>query len=109
MDGFRDDLQALGFRPVQERAGITQYALNATRYLTYWVHVSEGDGTALFTWEHAIGEQMDALGLQIGSHEPLNQFMYPSHDARGPQEIQFVVSEMDRVEAILRSVSFLEG
>ena len=62
-----------------------------------------------FTWEHAIGEYMSANGLQIGANEELNQFLFPKHDARGPQDIAFVVQEMDRAEDILSHIDFLAG
>ena len=107
---FQADLLALGFRPVQDRGtGVIQYAASATPYLTYWVHWDTAEGTVLFTWEHAVGELVSGLDLQIGSNEHLNQFMFPKHDARGPQDIGFVVQEMDRVEQLLRSISFLAG
>lgn len=105
---FHQDLEALGYRAVQDRgAGVVQYSLAQTRHLTYWVHWDTRAQTVLFTWELAIGEMVSELGMQIGSHEPLNQFMFPAHDARGPQEIAFVAQEMDRVEQLLRSISFL--
>ena len=105
---FQQDLQALGYRAVQDRGlGVVQYSLAQTPYLTYWVHWNTRDGTVLFTWELAIGEMVSELGLQIGSDEHLNQFLFPRHDSRGPQEIAFVAQEMDRVEQILRSISFL--
>lgn len=107
---FRRDLEALGFRLVQDRRGATlQFALQTTPYLTFWVHWNVAEESVLFTWEHAIGEYVSANGLQIGSNEELNQFMFPKHDARGPQDIAFVVAEMDRAEQVLRGVNLLEG
>ena len=52
---------------------------------------------------------MSANGLQIGANEELNQFLFPKHDARGPQDIAFVVQEMDRAEDILSHIDFLAG
>ncbi len=107
-EAFEADLIALGFRFVQEgRGAVRQYAARATTYLTYWVHWDVRDSSVLFTWEHAIGESLSAHGLQIGANEELNLFLFPQHDARGPQEIGFVVQEMDRAEQILRSVNLL--
>ncbi|HEX9775031.1 MAG TPA: hypothetical protein VGB83_05580 [Actinomycetota bacterium] len=107
-ESFRSDLLALGFRPVQDRGtGTIRLSMRATSFLTYWVHWSEREGTVLFTWEHALAEMMSALGLQLGANEDLNQFLFPKHDARGPQEIAFVVQEMDRTEQMLRSIDLL--
>jgi hypothetical protein len=108
-DAFQADLIALGFRPVQNRLGTIQFALEATPYLTYWVHWDTGDGTVLFTWEHALAAFFDALEMQVGANEELNQFLYPKHDARGTQDVQFVLQEMDRVEQLLRSANLLSG
>lgn len=104
VDAFLADLEVLGFRASVERAGVLQLSCRASAHLTYWVHWDRSAGTALFTWEHAVGEYLSSLGLQIGSNEELNQFLFPKHDVRGPAEIGFVTSEMDRVEEILRAV-----
>lgn len=106
-DAFASDLVALGFRPVQDRAGTIQFAREATPQLTYWVHWRPGEETVLFTWELAVGEFFDSLGMQIGTNEQLNQFLFPKHDARGPQDVAFVVDEMDRVEQILGTIRFV--
>ena len=107
---FESDLVALGFRLVQDRgSGVIQYARQASDWLTYWVHWNVPQQNVLFTWEHAIGEYMSANGLQIGANEELNQFLFPKHDARGPQDIAFVVQEMDRAEDILAHIDFLGG
>jgi hypothetical protein len=106
---FQSDLSALGFRAVQDRGtGIVQFALQATPFLTYWVHWNVNDHSVLFTWEHAIGEYVSGIGFQIGANEELNQFMFPKYDARGPADIAFVVQEMDRAEQLLRTVDFLQ-
>src|SRR5688500_10706232 len=108
--GFQEDLIALGFRPVQDRGGgVVQYQLAATPYLTYWAHWNSLDATVLFTWELAIGEMLNGLELQVGSNEHLNQFLFPRYDARGREDIAFVVAEMNRVEQVLRSIDFLAG
>lgn len=107
---FHDDLVALGFRLSQHgRAGDRQYVKQAGRYLVYSVHWNPDDGTCLVTWEFAVGEFMDHHGLQIGSNEALNLFLFPQHDARGPAEIRFVASELDRTESVLRSLDFVGG
>lgn len=107
---FHRDLQDLGFRLVQEgRGGVLQYQRRQSPYLTYWVHHDPGAETALFTWELAIGEYLDGVDLQVGANEPLNQFVFPKHDARGPADPSFVVSEIDRCEDRLRRLDFVDG
>jgi hypothetical protein len=108
-DAFATDLEALGYRVRQERGTVRQFALQASPYLVYAVHWDLGDGSVLFSWEFAIGAFMAERGLQVGSNEELNTFLFPQHDARGEQDIAFVVQEMDRAEAILRTLDFLEG
>lgn len=102
---FRDDLQALGYRLVEERRGVYQYALQSNRYLAFWVHWNPSAREVLFTWECAIGEYMAERGLQLGSNEALNSFLFPQADARGPEDIAFVVQEMDRAEETLGSLN----
>lgn len=104
---FRDDLEALGFRLIEERR-MLKYAMQVNRYLTYWVHWDPPERAVYFTWELAIGEFMGDRGLQLGSNEALNSFLFPQHDARGPEELEFVVAEMDRAEQVLRSLDFAE-
>lgn len=109
MEAFQNDLEALGFQFLQQaRTGISQFSLRATPHLTYWVHADPGDKSVIFTWELAIGAFMDSRGLQIGSNEPLNQFAFPKADAKGPLDIAFVASEMDRAEQIIRGLNFLD-
>jgi hypothetical protein len=105
---FASDLEALGFRAVgQNRRGEVTFAKTANRYLVYNVHWDPEAGDVLFTWEFAIGEFFDAYGLQIGSNEALNLFLFPQHDARGRPDIAFVAAELDRAEAIFRSLNFV--
>lgn len=104
---FDEALRDLGFSPERAGWGIRHYARRPTAYLTYWVQAHE-DGTALFTWELAIGELASARGLQVGSDEHLNTFLYPREDARGPQEGAWVASQLERTEALLRSISLLD-
>jgi hypothetical protein len=102
---FHADLSALGFRVVQEdRRGVVQYSWKATRFLTYWVHWNPVDGDVLFTFELDIGDLMHERGMQIGANESLNTFLYPQFDAKGTADIGFVVREIDRIEAVLKSI-----
>ncbi|MCA1831911.1 MAG: hypothetical protein ABR548_14300 [Actinomycetota bacterium] len=106
---FHADMEALGFRVMQEgRRGVVQYALSATRYLTYWVHWDAADSSALFTWELDIGQFMHDHGLQIGTNETLNLFLFPQNDARGAADVTFVAQELDRVESILGAIKLTD-
>ena len=104
---FEEALRDLGFALEREARGVAHYVRRPTAYLTYWVQAHD-DGTALFTWEFAIGEFAAARGLQVGSDEHLNTFLYPREDARGPQEGAWVASQLERTEALLRSISLLD-
>ena len=107
---FEEALARLGFAPAEERArrGTRLFEARPNRFLTYWVHVFE-DGTALFTWEFAIGEYAAALGMQVGSDEHLNTFLFPREDARGPQDAAWIASQLERTEAALRAFTLLDG
>jgi hypothetical protein len=105
---FEEALARHGFSEVQDRRDVRYYAASPSDYLTYSVHV-QSDGTALFTWEFAIAEYMSTLGLQVGSDEHLNTFLFPREDARGPQDPAWLAAQLERTEALLRSISFLEG
>jgi hypothetical protein len=105
---FDDDLRLMGFKLNQEkRDGARTYALSRNRYLTYWLHVPPyQDEPALFTWEFAIGEYMDEYGLQVGSNEPLNQYLFPQTDTEVSQDIADVVKALERVEATFAGMNF---
>jgi hypothetical protein len=104
---FEGTLAELGFRLDRESAGVRHYARRPNPYLTYWVQLRHDD-TALFTWEFAIGEYAATRGLQVGSDEHLNTFLFPRQDARGPQDATWLASQLERTEALLRSVSLLD-
>jgi hypothetical protein len=104
---FDQDLGRVGFGLDRENRGIRHYRRQPNPYLTYWVQVHD-DGTALFTWEFAIAEYAATLGLQVGSDEHLNTFLFPRDDARGPQDAAWLASQLERTEALLRRVSLLE-
>ena len=105
---FDDALTGLGFRLERETRGVRHFASRPGPYLTYWVQELE-DGTALFTWEFAIAEYAAGLGMQVGSDEHLNTFLFPREDARGPQDAAWVASQLERTEAALRAFSLLEA
>jgi hypothetical protein len=109
-DAFDSDLQALGFRVVgQNRKGVVTYEKRANRFLVYNVHWDPEQSDVLFTWEFGIGEFFDARGMQIGSNEALNLFLFPQYDSKGPPDVAFVAAELDRVEQLLRSLDFVDA
>jgi hypothetical protein len=102
---FDEALGRLGFEPEEGRSprGVRVYASHPNPYLTYTVQAFE-DGTALFTFEFALGEYLATLGIQVGSDETLNQFAYPREDIRGPQEGAWLASAIERAERLLAEV-----
>jgi len=104
---FDQELDLLGFKLSQtKRDGTRHYARERNRFLTYWLHVPEDDGPALFTWELAIGEYMAEYGFQLGASEPLNQFLFPRDDLEVPQDVAAVVKAMERSEATFSGMDF---
>ena len=106
---FLEALTELGFRPSQERPsrGVRTYLAEPNGYLTYWVHVYD-DGSTLFTWEFAVTDFLLERGLQLGSSETLNLYMFPREDERGPQDPAWLAAAIDRAEARLRSIKFVD-
>jgi hypothetical protein len=102
---FAEALDRFGFRPTSERAprGVQVFVAQPNPYLTYTVQAFE-DGTALFSWEFAIGEYLSTKGIQFGSDETLNQFAYPRIDARGPQDGTWLAGSIDQAQALLADV-----
>lgn len=104
---FDEELDLLGFKLSQtKRDGVRQFSLERNRFLTYWLHVPPDPGPALFTWEFSIGEYMADYGLQLGSSEPLNQFLFPQDDLEVPQDLAAVVKAMERTEATFAGMDF---
>ena len=105
--GFEEELAELGFHPATERSarGAQTYVAEPNPYLTYTVQAFD-DGTALFTWEFAVGEYLRTKGIQFGSDETLNQFAFPREDTRGPQEGAWLADAIERAEAQLASIRF---
>jgi hypothetical protein len=104
---FEDALAGLGFALDRESRGVRHFHRRPNAFLTYWLQTRE-DGTALFTWEFAIAEYAATLGLQVGSDEHLNTFLFPRDDATGPQEPAWVAAQIERTEALLRSVRLID-
>jgi len=104
---FDDELRVVGFQPTQTRRdGAVAWSLTRNRHLTYWLHVPADGGEALFTWEFAIGEYMDEYGLQLGTNEPLNQFLFPQADRVVPQELAEVLKAIEQTEATFAGMDF---
>ena len=104
---FEEALERLGFRPAEERSarGVRQYRSDPNPFLTYWVHAF-ADGSALFTWEFAIVDYLATRGIQLGSGEALNLFMFPAQDQRGPQDSAWLAEALGNAEDQLRSLRF---
>lgn len=104
---FHEALSSLGFRASEERRvggrGGTLHVATPNAFMTYTVQAYE-DGTALFTWEFAIAQYVSALGMEVGSGEQLNLFLYPREDLRGAQDAAWLSSAIDRTEQLLASV-----
>src|SRR6266508_3688103 len=104
---FDEALASFGFHPASGRTprAVRVYVVEPNPFLTYTVQAFE-DGTALFSWEFAVGEYLRTKGIQFGSDETLNQFAFPREDQRGPQEGAWLVEAIERARAQLASVRF---
>jgi hypothetical protein len=104
---FEDALADRGFGPVSGRMprDVLVFEAHPNRFLTYSVQAF-GDGTALFSWEFAVGEYLSTKGIQFGSDETLNQFAYPRRDLRGPQDAAWLASAIEQAESLLAEVRF---
>ena len=97
LDQFLTGLLALDFQfAQQDRRGVLQFARQANRFLTEWVH-DYGDAV-LFTWEFSLGEYASEVGWQMGGGDPTAQILYPQFDARLPRSVDEVVVEIQRLE-----------
>jgi hypothetical protein len=103
---FDEALARFGFARTLER-GLTRgsqlFTAKPNRFMTYMVHTYE-DGSALFTFEFAIADYLQELGLQVGTAEADNQFLYPREDIRGPRDGTWLTAAIERTEAALESV-----
>ena len=103
---FDEALRRFGFR--EQRQGGSESRLFVSQpnaFLTYTVHVYD-DGTALFSWEFALGEYLLTKGIQVGSDETLNQFAYPREELRGSQDGTWLTSAVERTEGLLADLRF---
>ena len=105
---FDEALDRFGFQQRQERGfggSARLYVAEPNSFLTYTVHAYP-DGTAIFSWEFALGEYLLTRGIQVGSDETLNQFAYPREDLRGSQDGTWLTSAIERTEAMLADLRF---
>jgi hypothetical protein len=49
---------------------------------------------------------MQEYGLQIGTNEPLNQFLFPQVDREVSPELGAVVGAMEQIETTFRDMDF---
>lgn len=105
MVDFDEALAKLGFQAETGRAprGVRVHRAHPNRFLTYTVQAFE-DGTALFSFEFALGEYLATRGIQVGSDEALNQFAYPRQDIRGRQDGAWLMSAVEQAEALLADI-----
>ena len=104
--GFGEALERFGFAVREERGfrqGSDLYVANPNRFLTYMVHAYP-DGSAIFSWEFALGEYLLTKGIQVGSDETLNQFAFNREDERGPQTGEWLAGAISKAEGVLASV-----
>jgi hypothetical protein len=104
---FEEALVEHGFHPAAGRTprGVQVLIAEPNPYLTFTVQAFD-DGTALFSWEFAVGEYLRTKGIQFGSDETLNQFMFPREDSRGPQKGEWLADAIQRAQTQLASLRF---
>lgn len=104
---FSEALERLGFAPALTRSskGQRTYSSRPNGFLTCWVHAYD-DGSALFTWEFAVTDYLASKGIQLGSSESLNLFMFPMKDQRGSQDPAWLAQALDSVDRALAEVNF---
>jgi hypothetical protein len=104
---FGEALERFGFTPSEGRGfggrDAELFVASPNRYMTYTVY-AYGDGSAIFTWEFALGEYLLTRGIQFGSDETLNQFAYPRQDVRGQQDGTWLAAAIEQAEALLADV-----
>lgn len=106
---FGEALTALGFERSDERGfragGVELYVARPNAFTTYTVHAAP-DGAATFSWEFALGDYLAERGIQVGSDETLNQFMYPRQDIVGSQDGTWLIGAIEQTQALLGAIRF---
>jgi hypothetical protein len=106
---LEEALTTLGFELSDERGfranDVALFTAHPNGFMTYTVH-ADPDGTAIFSWEFALGDYLAERGMQVGSDETLNQFMYPRDDIHGVQDGAWLIGAIEQTEALLASIRF---
>ncbi|SRR6266571_8759507 len=104
---FLEAIAEQGFTLAKGRParGARTYRASPNRFLTYWLYLYE-DGSALLSWEFAVADYLFERGIQLGSAESLNLFMFPIQDHRGPQDSVWLTHAVDQTDAMLRGIDF---
>ena len=106
---FAEALSRLDFAPSDERGlgqgDATAFVARPNAFMTYTVF-TYADDTAIFSWEFALGEYLSKRGIQVGSDEALNQFMYPRQDIRGAHDGTWLIGAIEQTEAMLSDLRF---
>lgn len=106
---FAEALRRFGFATDRQRSvgrgDAELFTAQPNPFMTYSVY-AYGDGSAMFSWEFALGEYLGRLGIQVGSDEALNQFMFPRQDLRGAQDGLWLAGAIEQTEAMLASLRF---
>lgn len=104
---FQEALARLGFAHDTQRGFAREdavlYTSQPNEFMIYNVY-AYSDGTALFSWEFALGDYLAERGLQVGSDEALNQFLYPREDQRGRQDGAWLAGAIEQTEAMLGAI-----
>ena len=103
---FGEALGRYGFRASEGRGFGREaqlFTASPNAFMTYMVHAYP-DGSAIFSWEFALGEYLLTKGIQVGSDETLNQFAYPRQDVRGRQDGAWLAAAIEQAEALLADV-----
>ena len=107
---IEESLAELGFDLVQRRRnGNLQYGRRANPYLSWWVLVHPGDGTAELSWEVEIGAYLKAKGFHVSVQDELSLLLFPSTEVRGPATAEWLQTTIQDAERHIGSVDLLGG
>ncbi len=104
---FEEALLKFGFHPSTGRTprGVQVLVAEPNPFLTYTVQAFD-DGSALFTWEFAVGEYLRTKGIQFGSDETLNQLCSRARTSVVPRTAPGWSGAVERAQAQFASVRF---
>jgi hypothetical protein len=102
-------LDQLGFELIQERrGGAKRFARRSNPYLHQWVLIHP-DGTAEFTWELELGAYLKAKGFHISVQDELSLLLFPSGEARGPADPNWLDDRLAEADGALDAVDLASG